>query len=151
MGEGDALTIRVKIGSCELEVSGKKEDVIEVFGGIEETVARVSAAFAAEQPQAQQEEAEEPPHIQLTRGIQAPDAIVKILSTPWGDKPRTLTEMLNTLRINAIHFPKGTVAGRLTDLTKRGVLRRVETAKGFGYVLVKTTGSVETAEAEAEA
>jgi len=39
--------------------------------------------------------------------------------------------------VNAIHYPEGTVKGRLTDLTKRGVLRRISSRKGYEYILIK--------------
>ena len=65
------------------------------------------------------------------------DAIIAVLSTGWGRKqPRNMREILETMKVNALHFPIGTVKGRLTDLTKKGRLRRIRGAKGYSYVVV---------------
>lgn len=138
MSEERELKVRVRVGDCEAEVAGRKEDVLEILSSVENVISILSSATrfrdSEPKPEAQPEGL---PQVQMERNIQAPDAIVKLLSTEWGNKPRNLTDIMGALEVNAIHFPKGTVAGRLTDLTRRGVLRRVKTAGGFGYVLVK--------------
>jgi len=48
-----------------------------------------------------------------------------------------LNEILEAMKVNAIHYPLGTVKGRLTDLTKRGVLRRIKSNGSYGYILIK--------------
>jgi len=143
MSEGRELRIRVRLGDYEIEVAGAKEDVLEILGSLDEVVSNASSALGTRGTSAapivtESKPPEELPHVQMERDIQAPDAIMSLLSTSWGNKPRNLMEMMAALEVNAIHFPKGTVAGRLTDLTRKGVLRRVKTPNGFGYVLVKS-------------
>jgi hypothetical protein len=87
--------------------------------------------------QTQQNADESFPSISIDPATPCPDAIVQILSTDWGKrKPRTLGELLAAMKLNEIHYPEGTVKGRLTYLTKRGVLRRIS-HKGYEYILIK--------------
>jgi hypothetical protein len=141
MSEGRELRIRIRLGDYEVEVAGAKEDVLEILENIDGVISSASSALGARSatalPSAVETKPEELPHVQMERDVQAPDAIMGLLSTNWGNKPRNLTEIIAALEVNAIHFPKGTVAGRLTDLTRKGVLRRVKTPSGFGYVLIK--------------
>lgn len=66
------------------------------------------------------------------------DAIVEALESQWGSKPRTISEIRETFEHNARYYSKGTLSGMLTYLTKKGVLRRVETEDGsWGYLLNK--------------
>ncbi|MGQ9513488.1 MAG: hypothetical protein ACUVTL_00280 [Thermoproteota archaeon] len=138
MSENKELRIRIRLGEYEAEVEGQKEDVLEILENMQNVISNVTSALRAQSTVPRSEvQVEEVPQVQMERDIQAPDAIVKLLSTEWGNKPRNLTDIMGALEVNAIHFPKGTIAGRLTDLTRKGVLRRVKTAGGFGYVLVK--------------
>jgi len=141
MSEGRQLRIKIRLGDYEVEVEGQKEDVLEILESIDEVVSSASSALGSRStavlPASAETKLEELPNVQMERDIQAADAIVSMLSTNWGNKPRNLTEIMAALEVNAIHFPKGTVAGRLTDLTRKGVLRRVKTPSGFGYVLIK--------------
>ncbi len=144
--EEKRFSIRLRIGNNEIELSGSHEDVMNTFQNIGELVSRTSDAFgqAPYQPPAQhnepvQKNADESfPSISIDPATPCPDAIVQILSTDWGKRePRTLGELLAAMKVNAIHYPEGTVKGRLTDLTKRGVLRRISSPKGYEYILVK--------------
>ena len=144
--EEKRFSIRLRIGNNEIELSGSHEDVMNTFQNIGELVSRTSDAFgqAPYQPPAQHNEPvhknsdESFPSISIDPATPCPDAIVQILSTDWGKKePRTLGELLAAMKVNAIHYPEGTVKGRLTDLTKRGVLRRISSPKGYEYILIK--------------
>jgi len=144
--EEKLFSIRVRIGNNEIEISGKHEDVMSTFQNISELVSKTSDAFGqtpnqpAMQPSEQtpQNAEESFPSISIDPATPCPDAIVQILSTDWGKrKPRTLGELLAAMKVNAIHYPEGTVKGRLTDLTKRGVLRRISSRKGYEYILIK--------------
>jgi hypothetical protein len=140
LSENKVLRIRIRLGDHEAEIEGQKEDVLEILANFQNVISSMSSALRVQSTVSKSEsQVEEVPQVQMERDIQAPDAIVKLLSTEWGNKPRNLTEIMGALEVNAIHFPKGTIAGRLTDLTRKGVLRRVKTAGGFGYVLVKNS------------
>ena len=137
--------IRVKIGNYEMELTGSRGDVLQTLKELPEIVGKVIEAFSPLQtlkayPMQETLKAVEEafPTIETRIGISCPDAIVAILSTGWGrEKPRNLGEIMEAMKMNALHFPVGTVKGRLTDLTKKGMLRRIRGEKGYGYVVVK--------------
>lgn len=138
------FTIRVKIGNYEMELTGSHGDVVQTIDELPKIVGKVIEAFNPVQTlkvSTAQELAksvgERFPTIGAQPGISCPDAIVAILSTNWGrEKPRILGEIMEAMKVNALHFPMGTVKGRLTDLTKKGMLRRIRGEKGYGYVVV---------------
>jgi hypothetical protein len=139
------FTVRIRIGTNEIEVSGTHEEVMRTLGNISELVSKVTTAFGntSSPPTALGDEensqmSEEFPSIAIDPATSCPDAIIQLLSTDWGRrKPRTLSEILAAMKVNAIHYPEGTVKGRLTDLTKRGVLRRINSGRGYEYILIK--------------
>ena len=144
------FTIRVRMGANEVELSGSETDVLKALDSLPEIVGRITVAFGNSQlptnvrmeqrPQPDQRQDEEGayPTITVTPETSCPDAIVKLLSTDWARRePRRLNEILEAMKVNAIHYPLGTVKGRLTDLTKRGVLRRIKSNGSYGYILIK--------------
>ncbi len=144
------FTVRVKVGGNEVEISGTQVEVMNTLGNVSDIVKKVAEAFAEAQPHPSvpipvvesqgvvAASPEEYPSLSLDPGIACPEAIVRLLSTDWGRKqPRALGELLEAMKVSAIHYPEGTVKGRLTDLTKRGVLRRIKGERGYGYILVK--------------
>ncbi len=142
----EPFTIRLKIGNNEVEVSGDHDEVVSTLQNISELVTKVMAAFGSVPTQQIAPESElgeipspeEFPSIAIDPATPCPEAIVQLLSTDWGKKkPRTLGELLAAMKVNAIHYPEGTVKGRLTDLTKRGVLRRINGRNGYEYILIK--------------
>jgi hypothetical protein len=141
-----AFTVRIRIGNNEIEISGTHEEVTRTLDDISELVSKVTSAFGniptphhiQVNEQTTQKSEEEFPSITIDPATACPDAIIQILSTDWGKrKPRTLGEQLMAMKVNAIHYPEGTVKGRLTDLTKRGVLRRISSRRGYEYILIK--------------
>lgn len=64
-------------------------------------------------------------------------AIRQVLSSPWGRaEPRTMTEIADVLKANAIYFSDGSLSGTLTYMTKKGDLRRPMKKGGkWAYVL----------------
>jgi len=139
------FTIRIKIGNHEMELTGSRADVMQTLGELPKIVGKVIEAFNStrvlevspqEEPEVTAEEGF--PTVSVQAGTSCPDAIVAVLSTDWGrERPRNLGEILEALKVNALHFPMGTVKGRLTDLTKKGTLRRIRGEKGYSYVLAK--------------
>jgi hypothetical protein len=140
------FTLRVKVGVNEVEITGDPREVMRTLDELPQIVKKVTDAFGASQPvqaakdggRMEQAGEEEYPALTLDPGVACPDAIVRLLATEWGRKrPRTLGEIIEALKVNALHYPEGTVKGRLTDLTKRGTLRRIKEERGYGYILVK--------------
>ncbi len=144
------FTIRIRIGGNEVELSGSREDVLKSLEELPKIVNQVSGAFTASTtsatiiPMPQQAKAEPPatseefPTISVSLDTPCPDVIIRLLATDWGRKtPRVKEELMEAMHVNAIHYPEGTVKGRLTDLTKKGTLRRIKTERGYGYILTK--------------
>jgi len=140
------FAVRVRIGNKEVEVSGSHEEVIKTLGNISELVSNITTAFGntsdqhtiKENESATQTPEKEFPSISIDPATACPNALVQLLSTNWGRKePRALGELLAAMKVNAIHYPEGTVKGRLTDLTKKGVLRRIRSRRGYEYILIK--------------
>lgn len=145
------FTIRVRIHENEIELSGSQGDVLKTLDSLSEIVDKVTVAFRNIQPtiiktESQQQQIQifnEPteemyPTITVTPETPCPEAIVKLLSTDWAKRdPRRLNEILEAMKVNAIHYPLGTIKGRLTDLTKKGILRRIKSNGSYGYILIK--------------
>jgi len=143
----DHFSIRVRIGNCEIELGGKKDEVMATLNELPrvvETVSRsfeivgkkqieISPAIGEVEKGTAIESVEMVPTIPKPAGPS--DAIIKLLSTEWGKKPRIWQEINDALVTNAIYYSKGSITGTLTNLTKRNKLRRIKTEKGYGYVL----------------
>lgn len=144
MNQPIPFTIKIKAKDNEIELSGSKEDVMDALNNINEIMAKVTRTFAT--PSTIQSTLESPPStpkskfpsISVSPDTPCPDTILKLLSTDWGrEKPRKLRELLEAMKVNAIHYPIGTVKGRLTDMTKKGFLRRVREGREYAYIRVK--------------
>ena len=141
------LSIRIKIGNNEIEVTGSPEEISKTLDDLPKIVEKVSLAFPTSLPSVitpiQKQESVTPtrdlyPTIGAQIGISCPEAIIMVLSSPWGrQKPRNLGEIIDAMKVNALHFPTGTIKGRLTDLTKKGTLRRIRGEKGYECVVAK--------------
>lgn len=145
MTEG-SFSIKVKIGECEIELKGDKDDVLNLINSLPKIIPIIYDSFKASMTQKTDTISTVPmesskeiyPTINLPPSVSCPEVIIKILSTEWGRKePRTLRDIIEAMKINALHYPEGTVKGRLTDLTKKGILRRIRTETGYGYTLTK--------------
>ncbi len=143
--DNQSFNIRIRIENNEVELSGSKTDVLETLDDLPEIVKKIVGAFDQISSTAKNDEASHPmitnenyPSISITSGTPCPETIIKLLSTKWGrKKPRKLKDLLEGMRVNAIHYPVGTVKGRLTDLTKKGLLRRIKSNGSYGYILIK--------------
>jgi len=143
--------LRVRIDDKEVELSGSREDVMTALEDLSTIVNKVSDAFSKAttmtthahlMPEARPESEEAFPTVTIPPDAPCPEVLTSLLSTEWGrSKPRTLSDLLEAMKVNAIHYPIGTVKGRLTDLTKRGALRRIRTNEGYGYILLKQSES----------
>ena len=64
------------------------------------------------------------------------DALRTLLGSEWGKTPRTEYELTEAMKANAIHYQRGTISGLLTNLTRKGELRRVGKKNGsYAYAL----------------
>jgi hypothetical protein len=64
------------------------------------------------------------------------DALRTLLASEWGKTPRTEYELTEAMKANAIHYQRGTISGLLTNLTRKGELRRVGKKNGsYAYAI----------------
>ena len=73
----------------------------------------------------------------LSGGLGCTDAIREALGTPWGTaEPRTMAELDQVFKNNALYFSGGSLSGSLTYLTKNGTIRRIDKGGKWGYLSV---------------
>jgi predicted transcriptional regulator len=53
--------------------------------------------------------------------------------------PRTLPEIVEAMRANAVHYPATTLSGVLNWLVRKGKVKRWKTDKGYVYVLAQAS------------
>ena len=76
---------------------------------------------------------EEIPKISGNLGLS--DAIRTILTSPWGKKePRTLADIKEVLKTNALYFEDHSLSGVLVSMTKRGKLKRTKRDGKWAYI-----------------
>jgi hypothetical protein len=134
------MELNIRKGDIGIAIRGSSKE--EILPKIDEALALLESAM--EKLKARKIEitsvptviAVEMPHIS-TPATSCRDAIVKLLSTEWGKTPRTLSEIIDAMKINGIYFEKARVASDLLTLTRTGITRRLKTEAGFSYILAK--------------
>lgn len=140
--ESSPFRLRVRIGEVEVELGGKKAEVLATLNELDGIVRQVSNAFNA-RPNVKpinifevNDESSTIKFPKINRTDQCGEAVLALLSTKWGNIPRTIGELREAMEANAIFFPKTTLSGVLVWLVKKGKLRRWKDKKrGYLYVL----------------
>ncbi len=144
------FSLRVRLGRCEVEISGSREEVLKTVEDLPNLVAAISEAFAGAGVEVSNASTVEPassvsssgsvpvsvvyPSIQSSGNCS--DAVLRLLETDWGRAtPRTLPELIEAMKANAGHYPATTLSGVLNWLVKKGRVKRWKTDKGYVYVL----------------
>ena len=135
--------LKVRIGDMEVELGGDKEEVLSTLDDLSSIVGKVSHAFEVESlvlPESpvrtEVEAASLLDYPKISRTSKCGDAVVALLSTDWGNSPRTISELREAMEANAIFFPKTTLSGVLVWLVKKGRIRRWKDKKrGYLYVI----------------
>jgi hypothetical protein len=149
MSRSVPFSLRVRLGEYEVEISGIKDDVLSTLKDLSNLIAVISEAFiqvgaevtSPSLPHASiVETAPSSPVSAVYPSIQSSgncsDAVLKLLSTDWGrTTPRTLPELIEAMKSNAVHFPATTLSGVLNWLVRKGRVKRWKTEKGYVYVL----------------
>jgi len=139
MGDEAPFTIRVRIRDLEVEIGGKREEVLESLKNLDEIITLVNDAFkAALKDHVKTNKPKPDPSLfpKINRTNQCSEAVLSLLGTVWGKTPRTIGELREAMEANAVFFPKTTLSGVLVWLTKKGALRRWKDPKrGYLYVL----------------
>lgn len=150
------FSLRVRLGQYEVEISGSREDVLRTVHDMPNLVGVISEAFSKAQPlktQSNDVSAQSADHVSTSQAgdssiaasypsIQSSggcsDAVVRLLGTDWGKTaPRTLPEIIEAMRVNAVHYPVTTLSGVLNWLVRKGRVKRWKTEKGYVYVLAQ--------------
>ena len=134
--------LKVRIGDMEVELGGDKDEVLSTLDELSAIVGKVSDAFEVEatgipeSPERVEAEASLLDIPKISRTSKCGDAVVALLTTDWGNNPRTISELREAMEANAIFFPKTTLSGVLVWLVKKGRVRRWKDKKrGYLYVI----------------
>lgn len=132
------FSFRVKLGQHEIEVSGTREEVIETIENLPHLVASVSEAFGKANIRANSfKSAVHVEYPSIPSSVNCSKAILTLLETDWGkQQARTLTELVEAMKANALHYPPTTFSGVLVWLVKKGKVKRWKTDIGYVYALV---------------
>jgi hypothetical protein len=158
-----SFSFRVKINQHEIEICGTREEVLKTIEDLPSLVANVSKAFEHVKATSG-ETAATPISVRVTAGgPQTPlsaskgvssipfpslgsvkncsEAVLKLLESDWGKwRPRTLPEIVEALKANAVHYPSTTLSGVLKWLVRKKKVRRWKTDAGYVYILVEKEG-----------
>jgi len=79
----------------------------------------------------------EPPPPQISGAKTCREAIIKLLASDWGKKPRTWREIRDAMKLSAVYYQDAVILTELRRMTRLGILRRLksEDKKGFAYVI----------------
>lgn len=146
------FSVRVKLNQNEVEISGTQKEVLRIIEDLPKLIESVSKAFMNMNPKDVAGEAK-PVTVRLTSPSpsvpskmyplikdvkKCSEAVVKLLETEWGTwRPRTMPELVEALKANAIHYPSSTMSGVLSWLVKKGKVRRWKTDAGYVYILAE--------------
>jgi hypothetical protein len=147
------FSLRVRINQNEVEISGTKKEVLETIKDLPKLVENISKSFAGQGSKHAPEEApitvrvsqspkgSSKPYPSIRGAKNCSQAVLKLLKTEWGAwRPRTLSEIVDALKDNAIHYPPSTLSGVLSWLVKKGKVRRWKTDAGYVYILSEKEG-----------
>ena len=128
------FSFRVKMGKHEIEISGTREEVIKTIEELPSLVTSISKAFESTKNlrTASKSVASTYPSISSSS---CSEAVLQLLGTDWGRQSRTLTELGEALKANALHYPSTTLSGVLAWLIRKNKIKRWKTDKGYVYVL----------------
>ena len=145
------FSLRVKMNQNEVEISGTQKEVLKTIKDLPKLIENISKAFANMDSKVAATK-KTPVTVKLTSPTAAPSkmypsikkakncsqAVLKLLETEWGAwRPRTMSEIVEALKANAIHYPSTTLSGVLSWLVKKGKVRRWKTDAGYVYILAE--------------
>jgi hypothetical protein len=130
------FSLRVKFGRHEIEISGTREEVIKTIEELPRLVANVSKAFDSVNISITPPQSTPTLYPTISSSANCSEAVLKLLKTDWGkQQPRTLSELVEAMKANALHYPPTTLSGVLVWLVKKGRIKRWKTDKGYLYAL----------------
>ena len=132
------FSFRVKMGQMEIEISGTRDDVMKTLEELPRLMETVSKAF--ESTKNREDSQSVSPAYPSVSSSSCSEAVLQLLSSDWGRQPRTLTELGEALKANAVYYPSTTVSGVLAWLVRKNKIKRWKTDKGYVYVLAGGRG-----------
>ena len=147
--EVSTFSFRVRIGEHEIEISGSHEEVMKTIDQLPKIMPNVSSAFQAIRFEKGKVEVSSTVQKVRGKGIPLPypkipktksckEAVLHLLRSDWGRwRPRTLNELLEGLRANALNYPASSLSSVLVRLVRKGVIRRWKTEEGYVYILAE--------------
>ena len=136
------ISLRIKLGSNELEVSGEYSLVMDVIDKLLPYLSREDRMMIDKPIEVQVEDVDGdlPPKIRISSGEPLSAVLRKVFNTAWGSKPRQLKEIISVLESYGLYYPKSSIAVTLKRLVQRGVIRRIK-GKDKHYMYVSTSPS----------
>lgn len=136
------------MGEYEVEIQGKREDVLKTLQDLPSLIDNVNKAFenvkpkkittltVKTEPAKEENKSQKYPKISPTENYE--EAIIKVLQTDWGKwRPRTIDELRDALKTNGMDYPGRMLAGILMGLVKNEKIRRWNTDSGYVYILAE--------------
>jgi len=133
---GNKFSLRVKFGDFEVEISGSRDEVFKTVEMLPSLMPSVSKGFEVAKTNKPISNVAAPAY-PVVSDSNCSEAVLKLLESDWGKKPRTLPELVDALKSNALNYPSTTLSGVLTWLTKKGKVKRWKTDKGYVYAIVR--------------
>jgi len=128
------FSFRVKMGRQEIEISGTREEVIKTIEELPSLVTSISKAFESTKNVRTASKSVTSIYPSISSSS-CSEAVLQLLGTDWGRQSRTLTELGEALKANALHYPSTTLSGVLAWLVRKNKIKRWKTDKGYVYVL----------------
>ncbi|HDQ05309.1 MAG TPA: hypothetical protein ENN36_01125 [Candidatus Bathyarchaeota archaeon] len=128
------FSFRVKIGQREIEISGSREEVMKVIEELPQLMETVSKAFESTATAKETDQPDNSAYPSVSASG-CSEAVLQLLASDWGRQPRSLPELGEALKANAVYYPSTTVSGVLAWLTRKNKIKRWKTDKGYVYVL----------------
>ena len=129
------FSFRVKMGQQEIEISGTREEVIKTIEELPSLVASISKASESTKNRDVASQPSTSTHPSVSSSASCSEAVLKLLETDWGRQARTLTELGEALKANAVYYPSTTLSGVLAWLVRKNKIKRWKTDRGYVYVL----------------
>jgi hypothetical protein len=133
------FSFRVKIGQREIEISGTREEVMKAIEELPQLMEAVSKAFDSTRNKEETSQPESSAYPSVSASG-CSEAVLQLLASDWGRQPRSLPELGEALKANAVYYPSTTVSGVLSWLVRKNKIKRWKTDKGYVYVLAGGRG-----------
>jgi hypothetical protein len=131
---GMPFSFRVKMGQREIEISGTREEVMKTLEELPQLMETVSKAFESTKTAKENKQHTGSAYPSVSASG-CSEAVLQLLTSDWGKQPRSLPELGEALKANAVYYPSTTVSGVLAWLIRKNKIKRWKTDKGYVYVL----------------